>query len=192
MIPNNRRVAAQMAVPVVAGALALVLAAPVAASHVMVSMNVPNEIELGRVVAIPVALSAADGAPLRGTTVRFYLDGSFAGVSGEVELGRAVTDEGGVATLAYQPRTAGRHEIRMEYLLPTETEPEISVMSIDVAGETQLYSSAPGVEIPGLGVGLLMVVLATVWTILFGIALLLLRIARAGATPRQMGSGRAA
>lgn len=182
MTSNTKLVPARMAVTVLAGATALVLAAPVAAGHVMVSVDVPHEFELGRVVEIPVALRAADGAPVPGTTVTFYLDGSFAGVSGEVELGHAVTDEAGVATLAYRPRVAGHHEIRMEYVLPGDTEPEFTAMSIDVAGGTQLYSSAPGVEIPGLGVGLLMAVLATVWTILFGIALLLMRIARAGAT----------
>ena len=162
------------------GALAAALAGPALASHVLVRTTAPSDVTVGEMVNIPVTLQAADGAPLRGTTVTFYLHASFAGVTGETEIGRAVTDENGVAILAYRPRLAGRHELRMEYVSPGEQEVEVVSTAFDVSGGEQLYRSAAGVDVPGVDAGLLMAVLATVWSILLWVALRLVAIARAG------------
>lgn len=162
------------------GVIAVVLTGPVLASHVHVSTTIPNSVTLGEMMLMPVALQAEDGAPLQGTTVVFYLDAAFAGVTGEAEIGRAVTDETGVATLAYRPRLAGHHEVRMEYLTPGEDTVEVVSAGFDVAGGEQLYRSAANVEIPGVGGELLMAVLGTVWSILLWVALRFIAIARAG------------
>lgn len=169
------------------GILALALTGPALASHVHASATVPSDVTLGEMIRIPVALEAEDGAPLRGTTVVFYLHAAFAGVTGEAEIGRAVTDETGVATLAYRPRLAGHHELRMEYTTPGEGKAEVVSTAFDVTGGEQLYRSAASVEIPGVSGGLLMAVLATVWSILFGVALLIVAIARAGGEIRTPG-----
>jgi hypothetical protein len=169
------------------GILALALTGPALASHIHVSATVPSDVTVGEMVRIPVALEAEDGAPLRGTTVVFYLHAVFAGVTGEAEIGRAVTDETGVATLAYRPRLAGHHELRMEYATPGESKAEVVSTAFDVSGGEQLYRSAASVEIPGVSGGLLMAVLATVWSILFGVALLIVAIARAGGEIRTPG-----
>lgn len=187
---NRKRLAAWAAPSVVAAIMSLALAAPAGASHVTVRIGVPGMLEVGTVASIPVALSEADGAPLANTPVSFYLDATFAGVSGEVEVGTAVTDSAGLATLAYRPRVAGHHDIRVEYFLPNEAEPEIATISVDVAGAAQLYVADPGLSIPGLNVGLLMAILTTVWTILFGIAVVLIRIARAGGEPSRAAARR--
>ena len=168
-------------------ALLVALAGPALAAHVSVRTTVPDKATVGAVVRIPVALHAADGTPLQGTTVIFYLHASFAGVAGEVEVGRAVTDETGDATLAYTPRLAGRHELRMEYLATGDSQVEVVTGAVDVSGGEQLSRSRPGIDVPGLNVGLLMAVLATVWSILFGVALLLVTIARAGGQARVPG-----
>jgi len=165
------------------GAAVILFAAavgPAGASHVTVRVGVPGTLEVGRLTYIPIALTAADGAPVPMTPVAFYLDASFGGVSGEVEVGTAVTDADGVATLAYQPRVTGHHEIRMEYQLADQAEPEVATIPVDVIGATQLYASDPGLSIPGLNVSLLMAILTTVWSILLGVAIVLFRIARAG------------
>ena len=169
------------------GVLALALTGPALASHIHVSATVPSDVTVGEMVRIPVALEAEDGAPLRGTTVVFYLHAVFAGVTGEAEIGRAVTDETGVATLAYRPRLAGHHELRMEYITPGEGTAEVVSTAFDVTDGEQLYRSAASVEIPGVSGGLLMAVLATVWSILFGVALLIVAIARAGGEIRTPG-----
>jgi len=155
-------------------------AGPAIASHVDVSVTTVGEVAVGETVAIPVALRTTDGSPLAGTVVTFYLHMAFAGVEGEAEIGRVMTDERGVASLAYRPRLAGHHELRMEYLAAGATEVESTTTVIEVTGGAQLYHSPAGVDVPGVGVELLMVVLATVWTILFWVVLRIVAIARAG------------
>ncbi len=162
------------------GAIAVAMAGPALASHVAVRTTVPDGGTVGELLRIPVELRAGDGTPLQGTTVIFYLHASFAGVVGEAEIGRAVTDENGVANLAYRPRLAGHHELRMEYVTPGDGEVELVSTAFDVSGGKQLYHSATGIDVPGVDVGLLMAVLATVWSILFWVALRLVAIARAG------------
>ncbi len=169
------------------GAIAVALAGPALASHVLVRTTAPSDVTVGEKVSIPVTLQAADGAPLRGTTVIFYLQMSFAGVVGEAEIGRAVTDETGVATLAYRPRLGGRHELRMEYVTPGDGEVEVANTAFDVTSGEQLYRSAAGIDVPGVDVELPMVVLATVWSILFWVALRLVAIARASGESRTPG-----
>lgn len=171
------------------GAVAVALAGPALASHVVVRTTAPSDVTVGQMVNIPVTLQAADGAPLQGTTVTFYLHASFAGVAGETEIGRAVTDENGVATLAYRPRLAGHHELRMEYVAPAGGEVEVVTTAFDVTGGAQLHRSAAGIDIPGINVGLLMAVLTTVWSILFWVALRLVAIARAGGEAGTPGPG---
>ena len=169
------------------GAIAVAMAGPALASHVAVSTTVPDEATVGEVLRIPVDLRAGDGTPLQGATVIFYLHVSFAGVVGEAEIGRAVTDETGVATIAYRPRLAGHHELRMEYVTPGDGAVEVTSTAFDVTGGEQLYRSAAGIDVPGVDVGLLMAVLATVWSILFWVALRLVAIARAGGESRTPG-----
>lgn len=162
------------------GMMTAALAAPVVASHVVVRTSFPSAGTVGEIVPLAVELRTPDGAPLSGTTVTYYLHMSFAGVEGEADIGSAVTDDNGVATIQYQPRAAGRHEMRMEYLAPGATTAEEVVATFDVTGGTQLYRSAGGVDIPGINAGLLMVVLGTVWLILLSVAFRLVAIAHAG------------
>jgi hypothetical protein len=94
-----------------------------------------------------------------------------------------VTDEHGVAALAYRPRMAGHHQLRMEYASPEGGELEVISTAFDVSGGEQLYHSNASVEIPGVNGGLLMAVLATVWSILLWVAFRFIAIARAGREP---------
>jgi hypothetical protein len=168
-------------------AILVAFAGPTIASHVHVSVATVDEVAIGETVAIPVALRGTDGSPLAGTVVTFYLHMAFAGVEGEAEIGRVVTDESGVASLTYRPRLAGHHELRIEYLAAGATEAESTSTVIEVTGGAQLYRSPAGVDVPGVGVELLMVVLATVWTILFWVVLRIVAIARAGGEAGGVG-----
>jgi hypothetical protein len=165
------------------------IAGPAIASHVDVSVTSVGEVSVGETVAIPVALHSRDGTPLAGTVVTFYLHMAFAGVEGEAEIGQVMTDERGVATLAYRPRLAGHHELRMEYLAPGNREIESTSTVIEVTGGVQLVHSPAGVDVPGVGVELLMAVLATVWSILLWVILRIVGIARAGGEARTTGPG---
>jgi len=174
---------AVLAAVAVAGALfALAGAGTASASHVVVEVAGPNEATVGSAVTVQASLhSADDGLPLANTPVAFYTEGSFAGVSGEVELGTAVTDQNGLAILRYEPRSAGEHQIRVEYLTPGEATPETATASvISVAGASQLYQSTSGIQVPGLNVWLIIALVTVVWSILFSVGLRVVAIARAG------------
>lgn len=86
--------------------------------------------------------------------------------------------------------SAGEHEIRIQYVLPGDSEPETATASVTLPGVTsQLYQSTAGVQIPGLNVWLLMALVATVWAILLSVALRVIAIAHADDAPP---TGRAA
>jgi hypothetical protein len=171
-----------MLASVALGAAVFALAGTASASHVNAVITVPDQATVGQPVEVQAALRYADeGLPVKSTPVTFFTDASFGGVTGDVVLGQAVTDEDGVATLTYEPRSASEHQIRVEYLPPGETEPEVVTRSISVVdGGSQLYRSTAGVEIPGLNVWLLIAVVSGVWAILLSVALRVIAIARAG------------
>lgn len=192
MYQTIRRVARPALALLAVGAMTIILAVPVVASHLVVRTSFPSAATVGESVSLAVDLGTADGAPLAGATVTYYLHMSFAGVEGDGVIGRAVTDDAGVAAIHYLPRAAGLHEVRIEYLAPGAATIEEVLGTFDVAGGEQLYRSAGGVDIPGIGPGLLMAVLGGVWLILLSVAFRLVGIVRAsgregpsaGAPPR--------
>ena len=171
-----------MLVAVAMGAAVFALAGTAEATHATLTVVAPERLTAGNSVDIQAVLhSAHGGESVAGATVTFYMDGAFAGVDGEMLLGQAVTDENGVAVLNYEPRAAGEHQLRVEYLTPGESEPEEATWSHSVGGATgQLYSSTSGVQIPGLNVWLLIAVVAAVWAILLSVAARVIAIAHAG------------
>jgi hypothetical protein len=178
-------------VAVVMGAAMFALAGTADASHATLKVTAPANLTAGDSVDIQAVLhSADDGEAVPGATISFYMDGSFGGVDGKVLLGQAVTDKDGVAVLNYLPRTAGEHQVHVEYLTPGAGEPEVATWSHDVTGATeQLYRSSAGVQIPGLNVWLLIAVVTAVWAILLSVALRVVAIANAGS---EAGAGASA
>jgi len=160
------------------------------ASHAKLKVVAPIELTAGDSAEVQAILrSADDGLPVAAAAVTFYMEASFGGIDGEVELGRAMTDENGAAILSYQPRSEGEHQIRVEYLTPGASEPEEATWSHSVAGATgQLYRSTAGVQIPGLNVWLLIALVSGVWAILLSVALRVIAIARAGTAAEAMAS----
>lgn len=186
-----RQTARAALVLVAVGALTVAMASTTAASHVTVRTSMPSAGAVGQIVPLAIDLHTPDGAPLSGTIVTYYLHMSFAGVEGEAEIGRAVSDAAGIATLLYKPRAAGVHDVRIEYLAPDAENAEEVVATFDVAGGTQLYQSVGGPDIPGINPGLLMLVLGSVWLILLSVSFRLVAIARAGgAVESPEGAGR--
>jgi hypothetical protein len=177
-----------MLVTVALGAAVFALAGTASATHVSAVITVPDEVTVGQPTEVRAALRSVDGGlPLEGISVAFYTDASFGGVTGEVEIGQAVTDENGVAVLTYEPRVASQQEIRIEYLPPGESEPAMATTAISVIdGGTQLYRSSAGVDIPGLNVWLIIAVVSTVWLILLSVALRVVAIARAGGDAEEL------
>lgn len=176
-----KNVVRTLLVSVTVGAAIFALAGTADASHTKVDVVAPSQLTVGDSVDIQAVLHAAHGGEaVAGATVTFYMDGSIGGVDGEVMLGQSVTDENGIAALNYQPRSAGEHQLRVEYLTPGASEPEETTWSHTVTGAPgQLYMSSAGVQIPGLNVWLLIAVVAAVWVVLLSVALRVVAIANA-------------
>jgi hypothetical protein len=144
---------------------------------------------LGIPVSILVTLrSPADGAPVANAPVVFHTDAAFAGVTGEVEIGRAVSNKDGVAALTYRPHITGDHEIRVDYE-DVGRKVNLGTVTVSVTGDSQLYRSTAGLRIPGLSVWTLITLVAVVWAILLGVALRVIAIARAGEDVPQPADG---
>jgi len=180
-------------IALIVGGGVLALARTADASHVVVEVLGPGQVEVGVPAELQVALHDAEtGLPVANAPVTVYTDATFGGVTGEVELGKAVTDERGVAALNYVPRTAGSHELRIEHLAAGGVEHEATSAAISVVGAPQLYRSASGVQVPGLNVWLIIAVVATVWSLLFSVGLRVFTIARANGDGRNdHGTGQA-
>ena len=168
----------------------LVSSTPARAAEVNAEISAPDQVVLGETVEVNVTLTTgAAKAPVPDAAVTLMADASFGGVNGSIELSSAVTNDEGVAVLAYTPRVSGERELRVEYLAPDATEPESATWAHTVTGATQLYQSKAGIKVPGLGVWVLMAVLAIVWGILFVVAFLVLEISRAGDVPQLHAAG---
>lgn len=164
----------------VLGIAALGMAGTARAAHVRVDLAVPDQAAIGRPMEVQAHFHSASAEAIPNLTVTFHEEVTFGGVTSDVELGRAVTDENGYAALTYEPRTAGNHEIHVRYTYANgEEEDAAASITVPAAGE-QLYRSTAGVKIPGLNVWLLMALVATIWAILLSVALRVIAIARAG------------
>ena len=172
------------------GATLFGLVGTASASHVELQIVGPAELSVGHPADVRAELrSIADGLPVAGATVTFSMRASFDGVNGRVDLGKAVTGQDGVAVLSYVPRSASEHEIRVEYLSPGSSEPEVATWSHSASGTAQLYRSTAGIEVPGLNVWLIIAVVSTVWLILLSVVLRVIAIARSG-DDAAMAAGR--
>jgi mono/diheme cytochrome c family protein len=144
--------------------LVLLVAPPAAADHLVIEVATPDAAALGDQVPITVTARSADsGEPLSGATVIFHAVKSFAGVAGEAVLGSAVTNDVGVASFAMTVHVAGVQGIRVEVV----GKDEVQDQSIDIPvtiGE-QLHESEAGVDLPGLGAGVVVLVVAAAWAI---------------------------
>lgn len=162
--------------------LALGTSATAHASHMNARVVEPTTAIAGQASALEAILTSADtGQPVAGVAVTFFAHGSFGKFSGNMEIGRAVTDSDGVATISYTPRESGAHDIRVDYAPASGGTAEQTTGSIAVDGSPdQLYVQTAGVQVPGLNVWLIIGLLTVVWGTLFFIAIAVIRIARAG------------
>lgn len=179
---------------VTAMGIGMVTAGTAHASHLNVRVAEPTPAIVGQQGQLEATVTSADaGLPAAGVPVTFYAHATFGKASGYMEIGRAVTDANGVAKITYVPREAGTHDIRVDYA-QSGAAVEQTTASIAVDGSpSQLYVQKAGVQIPGLGSWLIIVVLSTVWAILLGVGVTLIRIAaRSGRPATSSPTGEAA
>jgi mono/diheme cytochrome c family protein len=154
-----------------------------AADHLVVDVAGPESVDLGERTEIRVSVrNLESGDPEAGVEIIFYSDAVFAGVGGEIEIGRAVSDGAGVAIVPLTFNVSGTHAIRIEAIAGPEVQPESVSIPVTVGGQ-QVRSEA-GIEIPGLGGWIVTFVIALVWVIMVVAVFSTLRLARAGRQER--------
>ena len=143
----------------------LVVFAPSAyADHLIIEVATPDAAALGDEVPITVtARSVETGKPLNDATVVFYAAKEFAGVTGEAVLGSAVTNDAGVATFTMTVHIAGVQGVRVEVIGDQETQDHLVTIPVTIGD--QLHQSEAGVDLPGLGAWVVVVVVAAAWVI---------------------------
>ena len=158
------------------GAIAalLVLAASPALAETSLSVAAPGEATVGDTVPVIVTVTE-NGAPVAGATVLLSRDATFGGVSGPVEIRRATTDEAGVADLSYVQRAAEETTTLRVNVVDSDALVEFTVISVGEA--EQIFESDFGVDLPGLGGWVLIVLIAGLWTIILSTVLRLRSVA---------------
>ena len=161
-------------------ALAALLAVGVARAQEPVPpvlLTVTEETQVGQVAEMVARVVDDRGAPVEGVPVTFLVDLAFMNVSDLAVVGRAVTDDQGVARLRWVPRSQG------ELTVVARVEDGATGEVFEATAVTQVLPGPPTfqppepVRIPGANVWLVVTVLAIVWTLYLWIAWSLIRIA---------------
>ena len=156
------------------------------ADHLAVDVSAPETASLGEELEIRTVVRFVEsGEPAEGVEIVFYSDASFAGVGGEIELGRVATDASGVAIFHLQLAASGTHAIRIEAIAGPEIQPESVSIPVTVGG--QLVRSEAGVDIPGFGAWMVTAVMILVWSIMLVAVVRIVILARSGPSPRRFG-----
>lgn len=170
--------------------LLLVTATPAwAADPVTLELQAPTKVGLGDQVTVNALLKDAAGSPIGGSRVVFWMPASFLSNSGAVELGSAVTDSRGIATIIYQARIGGAVSLNAYLAGDSRYDAAYASDDMQVEGTAQLTKHIiEGVRVPGLGVWLLAGLLGIVYSIYLTVIVLLSLIAREGSqTPKAAG-----
>lgn len=134
------------------------------ADHIEIEAFFPESIATGDTMDLRVIVRTASGQRIADATVIASRQGSIAGVTGDVELARGVTDELGIATLRWTVRTAPSLEITIAYSKPGESDFEsVDLPTVDVTAGGQLERSTSGIRIPGFGAWVLIALLVGIW-----------------------------
>ncbi|MBI2304744.1 MAG: Ig-like domain-containing protein [Chloroflexi bacterium] len=177
---------------VTAALLALAFATPaLAAGPPTLELQAPQEVNLGDTITLSAVLRDSQGAAIERATIILWSAASFLGTGGAVRLGEAVTDAQGRATFTYEVRTEGSATLNAYFPGNSRYESAQTSAKIAVKGSGQLYEETAGVQVPGIGVWILVALLGGVWSVYLIVMALLTLIARGGAeTSRIMGGHR--
>ena len=160
-----------------------------AASPVTLELEAPEQVTLGDMVRVTAVLRDLTGAPAPGATIVFWSPASFLSVGGSIELGRALTDAQGKATLRYQVRTEEKASLNAYFSGDSRYLSAQASTEMKVQGTAQITRHPiEGVRVPGIGVWILAAILGGVWSTYLGVMVFLSLIAREGSeTARATG-----
>jgi len=143
-------------------------AAPAFADHLVLEADTPTPAESGDAVEIEVVLRHVETQQrIPGGTVVVSREATIVGVTGEVELASATTNEDGIATLRWRQGAETDHIVLIAYATSGDIELESTPISVLVVGpKDQVFRSTSGIRIPGFGAWVLIGLIISVWGII--------------------------
>ena len=147
------------------------------ADHLIIEVGGPDEAVIGEEIEITATVrNSPTGEPVQGAVVVFYADAAFIGVTGDIELGRVVSNEIGVATYVTDFTVSRVHTVRAEIADNPDAEPAVVAINIDIG--SQLIFVEPIVELPAVGGWVVRLVMGGVWAVMIVAALWIVRVSR--------------
>ncbi|MBI4289488.1 MAG: Ig-like domain-containing protein [Chloroflexi bacterium] len=178
------------AVLIVAAYLLAGVAPASAVEPVTLQTEATKEVRLGDTVTVRVTARDGQGRPVAKATILMFSPAQFGAASGEMKLGQVSTDASGQATFTFQARRQGPQTIVARFSGNGKYSTAENSVALTVSGSGHLYEQKAGVEIPGLGVWVLIMLLGGFWSAYLFVMALLTRIARKGEQPlRSLGGG---
>ena len=129
----------------------------------LLELAVPGGVELGDEIHLEATLTDRAGVPIADAPVSFVLQTRWGELSDEMVLGTALTDVEGTASVVTDVRTSGDLELAVRFDGDDRYRPSLATGSMAVTGDQQLYEPEVGLDVPGLGVWVLVVLVAAVW-----------------------------
>lgn len=174
----------RVATPLLAAALAWLLLVGTARAQgpggTTLELRLPPEGTVGQEMTVSAHLTDGAGVAVEGAEVVFYRAVEFMNVGSDLELGRAVTDAQGTATLSVVHRSEGEIKITARFDGNTQYGPASASGAVPIQPGPPQHLEEAGVRVPGINVSLLAGILGAVWSTYFVVMVLIWLIAREG------------
>ena len=118
---------------------------PAELENVSLLLTAPEQARFGQSLTLSATLRDADGEPIDGATVKFFVRTDFF-ASGLMEIGKALTTEDGVALFEYAPQQTGDIEVAAHY----ETIEVTATLTVAESDEV-FYQPEAGIHLPSPG-----------------------------------------
>ncbi|MBI2865868.1 MAG: hypothetical protein HYX99_00710, partial [Chloroflexi bacterium] len=123
----------------------------------------PPEPVVGQELALAARVRDPSGAGVPGVEVVFTTTATFLNAESELELGRAVTDERGITTFSYLPRSEGEITVSALFAGNDQYRKRAASGQMVVLPGLPQYHQEIGLRVPGVGVWLLVALMAGIW-----------------------------
>lgn len=126
-------------------------------------LEVPQNWTTGEPMLLTARLLDSQGQPVVGETVAFYFNVDFF-VQDLMEIGEAVTDEEGVATLEYTPRTGSPVRVVAQYQGNGRYSAGQAEAGVEMEHGVPFYVPRAGLGMPSLAPWILALVVGAIWS----------------------------
>lgn len=123
----------------------------------------PPEPAVGQEMALAARVTDPARVGVAGVPVVFTARVSFLNTDDEIELGQATTNQQGIAIVSYIPRTDGNVSISAKFAGDTKYKKSSATGKAAIKPGPPQYAEHVGLKVPGVGVWMLVAVMAGVW-----------------------------